>query len=120
MRKRVSAYAKGRMGEDRACEYLSARGMEPLQRRYHSPYGEIDLVMRDGETLVFVEVKTRETGEKGAGLLAITPAKQKRLAQTALFYMAEFTPDCPIRFDAVEITPGGVVHISNAFEAREI
>ncbi len=117
MNKTVSAYAKGWMGEDRACAYLQDRGMVLLERRYHSPYGEIDLIMQDRNMLVFVEVKTRASGEPGAGLVAITPAKRRKLVQTALCYIAQHTPDAPMRFDAVEISKSGVLHIPNAFEA---
>lgn len=116
MDKKVSAYAKGLMGEGKATEYLQARGMVLLERRYRSPFGEIDLVMRDMDTLVFVEVKTRGGGEKGDGLAAITPTKQKRLLETALYYVQKHRADCMMRFDAVEITPQGVVYIANAFE----
>lgn len=117
MPERATPYAKGLKGEERALEYLTQRGMAPLARRYHSPYGEIDLIMRDGDAIAFVEVKTRGAGGKGAGLCAITPAKQRRLVQTALAYIAQYQPDCPLRFDALEITPQGIVYVANAFEA---
>lgn len=115
--RRINAYAKGMLGEARACEYLQQRGMVLLEKRYRSPFGEIDLVMREGEWLVFVEVKTRQKAGQGRGLEAITPAKQRRLVQTALCYLAEHPADCPIRFDALEITPDGILHLPNAFEA---
>lgn len=116
----VGTYAKGLMGEDRALSYLQSRGMALLCQRYHCPYGEIDLVMLDGDCIAFVEVKTRSAGKKGAGLLAITKAKQRRILQTALQYMAEFQPTQSMRFDALEITPAGVEYIPNAFEAGDI
>ena len=114
------AYAKGLAGEQCASEYLQKRGMVLLQRRYHSPYGEIDLIMQEGDTLVFVEVKTRTRGAKGDGLMAIHRGKQKRLIQTAMWYMGQHRVDSVMRFDAVEWTAEGIVHIPNAFEAFEI
>ena len=116
----ISAYAAGRMGEDRACEYLRAKGMVLLTKRYRSHYGEVDLVMQEGDILVFVEVKTRAKGTIGTGLIAITPAKQKRLSQTASMYLAEKGVNPVVRFDAVEITPMGIVHVQNAFDASGV
>lgn len=118
--KKITPYAKGWMGEARACEYLENRGMVLLERRYRSPYGEIDLVMRDGDTLVFVEVKARSRGRRGDGLAAIIPKKQSRMVQTALQYIGEHKSVCTMRFDAIELTPEGVVHIPNAFEASGV
>ena len=119
MPKRGQPYFKGLQGEDLACEYLQKKGMVLLKRRYRSLYGEIDLIVEDGDTLVFVEVKTRSHGGEGAGLLSITPLKQKRLAITASLYMAEQDTNQPVRFDAVEITKKGILHIENAFDVPE-
>ena len=65
-------YDKGLAGESRAVQYLENRGMRLVHRRYRAAGGEIDLVMRDGDTLVFVEVKLRNTGTSGEGLMAVT------------------------------------------------
>ena len=117
--RRVNAYAKGVMGEDRACEYLMQKGMEPLARRFHSPFGEIDLVMRDGETLVFVEVKARERADEESALLAVNGRKQARLIQTARCYLGEHPTNGVVRFDVVAITRDGIRHIVNAFEGTQ-
>lgn len=119
MTDKLTAYAKGILGEDAARKYLESKGMVLLMRRYHSPYGEIDLVMRDGDTLVMAEVKAREKATLEACSYSITPAKQKRLCMTALHYMAEYPQDAPVRFDAVLITKAGILHIPNAFEGKE-
>ena len=111
--------AVGLSGEDAAIAYLQNRGMVLLARRYRSPFGEIDMVMRDGETLVFVEVKARATAREGAGLLAVSARKQNRLLRTALQYLSTHACDCPARFDVVEITKDGIQHIANAFEGSE-
>lgn len=93
--------------------------MRLLHRRYRSSVGEIDAVMADGDTLVFVEVKLRHTGSRGDGLMAVTTKKQRRIVKTALFYLAEHDHEGPIRFDAVEVTADGIEHIRDAFQGRE-
>lgn len=113
----INAYSLGLMGEDRALEYLQQKGMVLLERRYHSPFGEIDLVMRDGDCIAFVEVKARATRGAGAGSDALTAAKRRRLLLTAQDYIARHPEDCVFRFDLVEITRDGLWHIVNAFEA---
>ena len=120
MRKPTTAYAKGVMGEDRACEYLQAKGMVLLHRRYRSLYGEIDLVMQAEDCIVFAEVKARGRGRSGDGLIAVTPAKQKRILQTAEAYLAEHGAACAVRFDVIEITPEGILHIPCAFDASDM
>lgn len=75
-------------------------------RRYRAEDGEIDLVMQDGETIVFVEVKARPQSRAGQGMLAVTPAKQRRICHAAMHYLLENDcMDVPARFDVVEITP---------------
>ena len=112
----VNTYTLGLMGEDQALRYLESRGMTLLERRYHSPFGEIDLVMRDGDCIALVEVKARSTQGKGAGADALTAGKRRKLLLTARAYLAERAPDCAVRFDLVEITRDGLRHIKNAFE----
>ena len=70
---------KGLAGERQALAYLRQHGMRPVCQRYRCPYGEIDLVMLDGECLVFVEVKLRSRGRKNDGVLAVNFQKQQRL-----------------------------------------
>lgn len=119
MTEKLTAYTKGILGEDAARTYLEAKGMVLLLQRYHSPYGEIDLVMQDGECLVMVEVKARANSDLKTCSYAITPAKQKRLCLTARHYLAEHPKEAPVRFDAVLIAKNGILHIPNAFEGKE-
>lgn len=114
---RLSAYAKGVLGEERALTYLEKKGMVLLQRRYHSPFGEIDLVMLDGDVIAAVEVKLREQSAENAGFAAITATKRRRLEQTARYYLAEHGETRMLRFDALEITPSGIRYLPDAFEA---
>ena len=114
-----STYEKGLAGEERAIQYLQSRGMVLLERRYRSPFGEIDAVLMDGDVLVFLEVKARATGGRGSGLMAIGKKKQQKIAKTARQYIAEHACDCVVRFDVIEQTIDGVLHIPNAFEVSE-
>ena len=108
----------GLRGESQAEEYLCQRGMQVLDRRFRAEDGEIDLVMLDGETVVFVEVKARPSARAGMGLMAVTPAKQRRMTHAALAYLVEREWMArPVRFDVVEITARGVLYVPNAFMA---
>ena len=112
-------YKKGLAGESQAVQYLEKQGMTLVHKRYRSPAGEADLIMRDGDALVFVEVKLRYTGTSGDGLMAVTPKKQRRIVKTALYYLAEHDHDGSVRFDVVELTADGVQHVKDAFQGRE-
>src|SRR4029079_6160696 len=94
----------GKLGEDLACQELERRGYAILARRYRRRGGELDIVARDGQTIVFVEVKTREGCEYGAGAEAVTRVKRRRMASIALDYLSRHRlTDCPCRFDVVSI-----------------
>ncbi|MDD3336191.1 MAG: YraN family protein [Eubacteriales bacterium] len=114
-----NAYEKGVLGEARALAYLSEKGMVPLQTRYHSPFGEIDLIMTDGTTLALIEVKMRARGHSYDGISAVDRKKQDRIILTARHYLAEHPWNGAVRFDIVEITADGVQHIIDAFQGSE-
>jgi putative endonuclease len=94
----------GISGEERAVEELERRGYAILARRYRTRHGEIDIVARDGDTLVFVEVKARETAEFGTAAEAVTRRKQRRIVRMAVDFLArhQLTSE-PCRFDVVAI-----------------
>ena len=96
--------ALGRIGEDLAVRELERRGYAILARRYRRRGGELDIVARDGQTLVFVEVKTRGGRRFGEPVEAVTVTKRRRMAAIAVDYMmrARLT-GCPCRFDIVSI-----------------
>src|SRR4051812_4798978 len=73
----------GKLGEDLACAELSRRGYAILARRYRTRFGEIDIIARDGATVVFIEVKTRDGDRFGAGAETVTGREQRRDANTA-------------------------------------
>jgi putative endonuclease len=114
--------ALGKHGEDLACRELERRGYAIVARRYRRRGGEIDIIARDGETIVFVEVKAREDHAFGAGADAITGFKRRRITQIARDYlMRHHRSDCRCRFDVVSIqfdTGRPVVELfQNAFDA---
>ena len=116
----MTRYEKGLSGERWAEEYLCGLGMRCEARRYRGADGEIDLVMLDGETVVFVEVKSRPGSRAGAGVMAVTPAKQRRITHAATMFLVERGwLDRPARFDVVEISAKGVLHVRNAFISKE-
>lgn len=109
-------YESGLRGEESAERTLLAKGMTVLSRRYRAEDGEIDLIAQDGVTIVFVEVKARPQSRAGQGLMAVTPAKQRRICHAAMRYLIETERlGAPVRFDVVEITRDGILHIANAF-----
>lgn len=109
-------YGTGLAGERQAEEFLRDKGMQPVARRYRAEDGEIDLILLEGETVVFVEVKARPGARAGMGLMAVTPAKQRRMRHAALAFLVEREwTSRPVRFDVVEITMQGVLHVPNAF-----
>ena len=112
----------GIQGENRAVAELERRGYAVVARRYRTRHGEIDVVARDGETIVFVEVKAKESTEFGSGADAVTARKQRRVISMAVDYLARNRlTSSPCRFDVVAIDGVGEAAVitvyPNAFEA---
>ncbi len=106
----------GRQGEAQAETYLEGLGMRLLARRYRGGGGELDLVMEDGEQVVFVEVKASGGGTAGDGMCRVTPAKRRRIVRAASAFLLEREwMERPARFDVVEITAAGLRHVPCAF-----
>jgi putative endonuclease len=94
----------GRIGEDLACRELERRGYAIVARRYRLRGGELDIVARDGQTIVFVEVKARAGRQFGRAADAVTGLKRRRMAQLALDYLTRYRlTRCSCRFDVVSI-----------------
>lgn len=97
------ALERGQAAEDRACRYLQARGLRLVTRNYRSRWGEIDLIMRDPEGLVFIEVRQRSSQRFGGALESVDRRKRERLLATAQTYLQR-QPDAPrARFDVVAL-----------------
>ena len=111
----------GKQGEDLACREIRRRGYALLARRYRTRWGEIDIVARDGDTLVFIEVKTRRGTRFGGPVAAVNFRKQRRLINMARSYLMGIQgPEPPCRFDVVGVTlasgePPAVEVLVNAF-----
>ena len=100
----LARQAFGKSGEDRAVEALERLGYEILARRYRTAHGEIDIVAKDGETTVFVEVKARASAEFGTAAEAITPHKQRKIIRMASEYLTfNHLVNIPCRFDVVTL-----------------
>ena len=96
--------ALGESGEEQACRELRRRGYAILARRYRTRHGEIDIVARDGEVLVFVEVKTRSTEAFGSPLEAVTRAKRRKVTRMAADYVGRSRLSrVACRFDVVGV-----------------
>lgn len=110
----------GNRGEDIALQYLSGLGYELVERNYRTRYGEIDLILRDSEALVFVEVKLRRGTEYGDPLESVTPHKQEQVRSVAEQYISDLESEfSELRFDVVGILVSNerpnVVHVKDAF-----
>lgn len=110
----------GDRGEDLALEHLSSKGYELVERNYRSRRGEIDLILRDADTLVFVEVKLRRGTGYGDPLESVTPRKQLQVRSIAREYLAQARPKfSELRFDVVGILLSGgrptLTHVKDAF-----
>ncbi|MBI4372009.1 MAG: YraN family protein [Elusimicrobia bacterium] len=109
--------AAGRDAEERAAAYLASRGMAVLERNFRTKAGEIDLVARDGEEVVFVEVRSRAGAGFGGAAASVDRAKRARIARAARRWLAARRWEGPCRFDVVALEAGRLEHIPAAFEA---
>jgi len=106
----------GREGEEAAARLVQSLGMAIVERNFRCKLGEVDLVCRQGDTLVFVEVKTRGQGSLAAGTDAVDKGKRSRLVRAASEYLsAKGLWDKPCRFDVVSVVRG-----ANGLQARHL
>jgi putative endonuclease len=114
---KASHLQRGEATEQLACEYLQAKGLQLLQKNYRLKMGEIDLIMRDGQTIVFIEVRYRKTTSYGGALQSIDSRKQARIIRTAQHYLQYRAPEAQARFDVIAIEGNnGIQWIKNAFD----
>jgi putative endonuclease len=108
----------GTDAEQVAATYLQQQGLTLITRNYHCRFGEIDLIMHDGKTLVFVEVRMRSSASFGGAGMSITSSKQQKLTRTAEHYLQQHG-SAACRFDVVLMTKPSTENIEwmrNAFE----
>jgi len=113
--------ALGNKGEDLAVIFLKKKGYKIIAKNYKNYVGEIDIIARDGETTVFIEVKTRANDSFGCPFESVHSRKRLKLRNLALLYMKKQGEEIPIRFDVLSImyTDNGqkqIEHIKDAFE----
>lgn len=112
----------GIYGELVSARYLRRHGYKILSTNFHSRFGEIDIVAQQGDTLVFVEVKSRDATCIARPMEAVTLAKQEKIKKTSLLYLTTFSNEMNVRYDVIEViavTKGikkvKLHHIKNAF-----
>ena len=113
---------QGRLAEDRALTVLEQAGLRLIERNYHSRYGEIDLIMEDGRTVVFVEVRYRRSDRYGSAAESVNRQKQTKLILTAAAFLRDRRLNRPSRFDVAALSPGpedlAMTWIKGAFQAE--
>jgi putative endonuclease len=112
----------GNRGEELAAAFLERNGFKLIERNFRCKGGEVDIVAMDGNTVVFIEVKSRRTLTYGVPQLAVTPFKQRQISKAALTWLARnHKHDSPARFDVIAILLTSdyqhqIEHIKNAFD----
>jgi putative endonuclease len=106
----------GKEGEQLALHYLHAKGLMHVESNFRRPFGEIDLIMQDHATLVFVEVRSRAKGRFGGAAASVTESKQRRLRLAAQAYLQRYQVPPPCRFDVIAIDAGSIEWLKNVIE----
>lgn len=112
-----SKRAIGSSYEELACAYLQDKGYRIADRNFSMRGGELDIVARDKETVVFVEVRYRADDVHGSPLETVNVTKQRRICRTAQFYLLKhgYPENVSIRFDVIAVTGDRIEHVENAF-----
>ena len=114
---RTSRQNAGAVGEAQALAHLLRHGLFLVEQNFLCKVGEIDLIMRERQTIVFVEVRTRADARHGSAADSVTPAKQRRLLLTAQRYLQRFRLPPACRFDVVAIDGETLTWLKNAIQA---
>lgn len=103
--------------EGRAADFLEKQGYTVLEKNFRCREGEIDLIAKDGDYLVFIEVRYRKTNAKGHPYETVNTAKQRKICRVSQFYLFKhkISPDTPIRYDVVAVLGGQIEILKNAF-----
>ena len=112
----TSALRAGADAEQVAADFLAAKGMHIVARNFRTRFGEIDLVARDGESLVFVEVRLRTNDYFGGAADSVDVPKRSRVVAAARSYLAQMHPEPPCRFDVVTLDGDSPRWIRAAFD----
>lgn len=117
---KINANNAGLEAEKLAATFLAKHGLKLVTQNYHCRFGEIDLIMQDAKTLVFIEVRLRSNAKFGSAGASITPQKQQKLIATAQHYLQQHG-DTACRFDAILMDKADLQQIEwirNAFETH--
>ena len=117
LRPQTDRQKTGQDGEDAALAYLRAQGLTLLERNFRCKGGEIDLIMQDGATLVFIEVRKRADLRHGGAAASVTRTKQARLIIAAQTWLLRQQRQPACRFDVIAIDAGALSWLKNAIEA---
>ncbi len=93
----------GEKGEELAAKFLKKNGYKIIEQNYKTPLGEIDIIAKDGDAIVFIEVKARESLAYGLPFESVNRAKKRKIASVALLYLKRFKQTPPCRFDVMSI-----------------
>ena len=109
--------SKGNQGEAKACDYLRKQGYHIIKQNYRCKVGEVDIVAKEGDYLVFVEVKYRKNASHGMPQESVTFAKQKKISAAAGYYLMSHNvrENVSVRFDVVSVLGDEITLIKNAF-----
>lgn len=107
--------AKGNKGEQHALKYLKKNKYHILDKNFHSKFGEIDIIAQEDDTIIFVEVKYRNTNSYETAAGAVHPQKRKKIIQTAQYWISLQGIEVACRFDVIAINDTQLEHIKNAF-----
>jgi len=113
----MSRMETGKKAEELAAEHLEGKGMTVLERNFRAKVGEIDLVVKDGEEVVFVEVRCRASRAFGGAAASVDATKRRKLIRTAALWIQARGWEGSCRFDVVAVEGGELEHIPAAFEA---
>ncbi len=111
----VNKRSIGTFYEERACEYLQEQGICIVKRNFRCKTGEIDIIGKDGDCVVFFEVKYRKTDDFGHAFFAVDKKKQKRICCCAMIYCMQNTWVKELRYDVIGISNTGIEWVKNAF-----
>jgi putative endonuclease len=110
----------GKEGEEAAVDFLKKTGYRIIEKNYKTVFGEIDIIAKDKDIVVFVEVKTRADRSFGHPFEAVHPKKREKIRKTALCFLKKLKKEVPARFDVLSIDMEGgikkIEHIVDAFE----
>lgn len=107
--------ASGKIGEDYAVALLIQKEYQIIERNYHSRFGEIDIIAKNNEYIIFAEVKTRDENFSVSPMEAVTVRKQRKILKTALLYLQLHETELQPRFDVI-----GIITKSNAFTVKSV